>query len=111
MSDSDIEFGQSMPKKGTYMVGRLPSEAATVSVHQQQVINAGPVLIKALLIALLGESQKLLCSLTDSWAEAWVWARFTATLHERVRFDVAELRCKTAFEPCGKLRRIIGYCS
>lgn len=42
---------------------RLPGEAASVS---EQVINARTVLIKALLIALLGESQNLLCSLTDS---------------------------------------------
>lgn len=48
------------------MVRRLPAEAPTVPVNQQKVINAGLVLIKARLIALLGESQKLLCSLTDS---------------------------------------------
>lgn len=41
-------------------------EEASVSENQQQVINARPVLIKALLIALLGESHTLLCSLTDS---------------------------------------------
>lgn len=48
------------------MPKRLAAEEASVSENQQQVINARPVLIKALLIALLGESHTLLCSLTDS---------------------------------------------
>lgn len=63
-SDSDIEVDQSMPK-------RLEAEGASVSENRQQVINARPVLIKALLIALLGGSRTLLCSLTDSRAERW----------------------------------------
>lgn len=63
-----------IPNRGTFegladIIRGLEAEATnrlSVSLHLQQVIMAEVISIKPVLIASLGESQRLLCSLVDS---------------------------------------------